>query len=572
MAEVRVDTEKRKIMIRAAGHEEMSVLLLLPSRRWLKRQQMFVVPATPANCEQLLLNQVAGRIVIDAEPLEYIQQQVHRNLGDRKFPEWYAFKTQPFPDQRNALAKTFRNDAIALFMRMGTGKSKVIIDTATALFYQQHIQAVVLICPLAVKAVWMGNKGQLADHSPCPYIIVDVDSDFDWTDIPPRQDRLVWLFVGIESFSQGKTFDRLLPYLQQYKCMAAIDESSRIKNDKAIRTERAKAIGRAAKTRLISTGTPATKNIIDLYSQFDFLDPNIIGTGDMYAFRNRYCIMGGYKKKDILGYDHVDELMSLIEPYTYRCDKPKGMPEQLWQHRDLKMADEQLEMYRKVRKGEIREVKVANVLNRMGKLQEIAGGFLREDPKEVAHPITGRIVKVQGKLVWQLPADKNPKILELHNQIEEMGDEQVVIWCKYLWEIEQVAEALSRHGPTAKMWGESTGEERIQIKDDFQEGKIRFLVANQQIGGIGHTFTASHLAYYYSNTNSLEDRLQSEDRIHRTGQDENCLYTDLLCAGTVDYTIFGSIGEKKDLDVYIREKLDAAVDKAKALAEIFGDA
>lgn len=550
----------------------MSGLLQLPSRRWLRKFGAFVVPATRMNCEQLLVQQVAGRILIDAEPLEYIQKQVTRALGDRKFPDWFVYKTQPFPDQRNAIAKTFRSDAMALFMRMGTGKSKVIIDTSTALFYMQHIQAVVMMLPLAVKAVWMGKKGELATHSPCPYIIVDVDSDFDWTDVPPRQDRLVWLFAGIESFSQGKTFDRLLPYLQNYKCLAAIDESSRIKNEKAIRTKRAKEIGAAAVTRLISTGTPATRNIVDLYAQFDFLDPNIIGAGDIFAFRNRYCIMGGYKKKEIVGYDHIDELMGLIEPYTYRCDKPKGMPEQLWAHRDIKMHPEQLEMYRKVRKGKLPEVKVANVLNRMGKLQEIAGGFLREDPKEVQHPITGRIVKQQGKIIWQLPPEKNPKIRELHDQFEEMGDESLIIWCKFRWEMDQVAAAMSKHGPTEKMNGDTPDEERIAIKDRFQARKTRILVANQQIGGIGHTFTASHLAHYYSNTNSLEDRLQSEDRIHRRGQDENCLYTDLLASGSVDYTIYGSLSAKKDLDVYIREKLDAATDTARALAELFGEA
>lgn len=571
MAEIRIDEEHNKIIARANGPDEMSVLLQLPSRRWMKKLQCFVIPATPMNCEQLVQAQTAGKILIHAEPLGYIQQRLSRGPGSRKFPDWFVYKTKPFPDQHNAINKTFRNDAIALFMRMGTGKSKVIVDTATALFYMHHIQAALLMCPLAVKAVWMGAKGELATHSASPFIMVDVDSDFDWTDVPPRQDRLVWLFCGIESFSQGKTYDRLLPYLENYKVMAAIDESSRIKNHKAIRTEKAISLGRKAVTRVIATGTPATKNLMDLYPQFDFLDPNIIGSGDLYAFRNRYAIMGGYKRKEIIGYDHVDELMGLIEPYTYRCDKPQGMPTQLWTHRNLVMHPEQAEIYRKVRKGEEQSVKVANVLNRMGKLQEIAGGFLREDPTEVQHPITGRIVKKQGRIIWELPPEKNPKIIRLHEEVEEMGDEQVVVWCKYLWEISQAKQALSKHGVTATMMGEDSGEQRIAVKDQFQDGKIRFLVANQQIGGIGHTFTAAHLAYYYSNTNSLEDRLQSEDRIHRRGQDENCLYTDLLCESSVDYTIYGSIGAKKDLDVYIREKLDAAVDVAKALAEIYGD-
>lgn len=572
MADVRIDTDKNKLIARASNPDEMSVLLRLPSRRWMKKLQCFVIPATAMNCEQLLKAQVEGKIVIHAEPLEYIQNRVNRALGSRKFPDWYVFKTQPFPDQRNAIAKTFRNDAIALFMRMGTGKSKVLVDTATALFYMQQIQAVVLMCPLAVKAVWMGAKGELATHSPSPFIMVDVDSNFDWTDAPPRQDRLMWLFVGIESLSQGKTFERLMPFLENFKTMMAIDESSRIKNHKAIRTERAIALGRKATVRAIATGTPATKNLMDLYPQFDFLDPNIIGSGDLFAFRNRYAIMGGYKRKEIIGYDHIDELMGLIEPYTYRCDKPQGMPEQLWTHRNLTMHPEQLEMYRKVRKGEMKEVKVANILNRMGKLQEIAGGFLREDPKEEQHELTGRVVKRQGKIIWQLPPEKNPKVIRLHEEAEEAGDEQMIVWCRYLWEIEQCREALAKHGTVGSMIGEDSPEKRILTKDQFQAGDLKYLVANQQIGGIGHTFTASHLAYYYSNTNSLEDRLQSEDRIHRRGQDENCLYTDLLCEGSVDYTIYGSIGAKKDLDVYIREKLDAATNLAAALAEIYGDA
>lgn len=524
------------------------------------------------NCDNLLKANKAGRIAIPQEALDYIVAAAEHHLGTRTFPEWYAFKTQPFPDQRAAIAKTFRNDSIALLMRMGTGKSKVLIDIATALFYERHIQAVILMMPGAVKAVWMGGRGELATHSPCPYVAIDVDADFDYTMVPPRQDRLFWLLVGIEAFSQGRTWDKLMPYLEHYRCMAAIDEASRIKNTKAIRTQRAIALGRKAVTRAIATGTPATKHLLDLYAPYEFLDPGIIGAGDIYAFRNRYAIMGGYKRKEIIGYDHVDELMGLIEPYTYRCDKPKGMPSQTWIHRDLEMSAEQREMYRKVRQGKMPEVKVANILNKMGKLQEITCGFLREDPHEVADPLTGRIKKVQGKIIWELAPERNPKIMRLHEEIEELGDESVVIWCKFLWQVDQVALALSEHGTVAQMVGARTPEERIQIKNDFQDKKIRFLVANQQIGGIGHTFTAAHFAYYASNTNNLEDRLQSEDRIHRAGQDENCVYTDLLCNGTVDYTIFASIGEKKDLDTYVKEKLDQAVTAADALRVLFGDA
>lgn len=569
MAGILFDKERNRLLIQSQGTGEMSVLLRTPSKKWLSKAQTFVVPVTRINCRHILEAGGAGQIKIPNEMLELLRHVAYKSKAAREFPNWYTFKLQPFPDQRAALLKCYADDAFALFMRMGTGKSKVFIDMFTAHFYEQRIQAAVLICPNTVRAVWAGPTGQLASHSPCPYKVIQVDSSFDASAVKLTSNVLTWLLVSVESLSQGKAYDRLLPFLQTYKCAVGVDESSRIKNSKAIRTKKVITLGALAAVKGIGTGTPATRNLMDVYSQYEFLDPYIIGAGDYYAFRNRYAVMGGFKRREIIGYDNVEELMSLVEPYTYRCDKPKGMPEQLWAERYVTLADEQKEMYRKLKKAEIVEVKVANILNRMGKLQEIVGGFLREDPKETVHPITGRKIKVQGKIIWTLDGDKNPKVQALHEVIEEMGDEQLIIWCKYLWEIEQAMAVVKTHGTAVKFTGEVPDSERSALVQRFQDGGHRFMVANQQVGGIGHTMTAAHFSIYYSNTNSLEDRLQSEDRIHRTGQDSNCLYTDLLADHTVDMAIRAAIKEKKDLDAYVRDMLDAA--GKKAIDQLLGD-
>jgi SWI/SNF-related matrix-associated actin-dependent regulator 1 of chromatin subfamily A len=117
---------------------------------------------------------------------------------------------------------------------------------------------------------------------------------------------------------------------------------------------------------------------------------------------------------------------------------------------------------------------------------------------------------------------------------------------------------MSDHGKVVRVTGGLTGDERIRIRDDFQEGKYDFLVGNAQSGGLGLTLTRSHTTVYYSNTQSGEDRLQSEDRTHRHGQEEPCLYIDMIARKTVDVPIFASMLEKKDLDVYVREKIRAA--------------
>jgi SNF2 family DNA or RNA helicase len=137
----------------------------------------------------------------------------------------------------------------------------------------------------------------------------------------------------------------------------------------------------------------------------------------------------------------------------------------------------------------------------------------------------------------------------------------VIVWAKFLREIDDMVHAMRERTDAARVAtivGGMTGDERIRLRDDFQDGKYDFLIGNAQSGGLGLTLTRSHFTIYYSNTQSGEDRLQSEDRTHRHGQDEPCVYVDMIAKKTVDVPIYASMLEKKDLDVYVREKIRMA--------------
>ena len=71
----------------------------------------------------------------------------------------------------------------------------------------------------------------------------------------------------------------------------AIDESTSIKTPTAKRTKSIIGLGKAAKYRRIMTGSPVTKNPLDLYTQCEFLDPYLLDFASYYAFRNRYAVM-----------------------------------------------------------------------------------------------------------------------------------------------------------------------------------------------------------------------------------------------------------------------------------------
>lgn len=577
MAEVQVDNEKRRLICSTTSREEGAVLLKLPSRRWVATRRVFIVPMIRLNMQALAEANAAGRIQLAPHVVELVARLCADRKSDRPFPNWYSFKTAPFNVQREAIAKSYKNDEFALFMKMGRGKSKTFIDIMTAHFYEKRINVVVAMMPLSVTTVWGGPKGELAIHSPIPVDIIYADAKFDASKIKIRQDRLTWIMVGVESLSQGRMPERLTPLFQNFKVGLLVDEASRIANHKAIRTQEAKRLGQLAVIRGIGTGTPAKKRLTDLYGLFDFLNPDIVGCGDFFAFRNRYCIMGGFKNKEIVGYDNVDELMRLIEPYTYSCGKDDSLPKQIFMHRDIELSEEQKDIYRKVKKAELEGVSVANTLSKVLRLQQVVGGFYSLDPKKKVNPITGKIRSEKGEEIHFLPGERNPKILDLHRMLDEHDGSPVIIWARFLKELDDLAKAMSDHGRVVQIRGGLSGEERIRIKDDFQDGKYDFLVGNAQSGGLGLTLTRSHTTVYYSNTQSGEDRLQSEDRTHRQGQTEPCVYVDMIARKTVDVPIYASMLEKKDLDVYVREKIRAAggqpTDRAvmEYLEEVMGE-
>ncbi|MEJ8598993.1 DEAD/DEAH box helicase [Riemerella anatipestifer] len=134
-------------------------------------------------------------------------------------------------------------------------------------------------------------------------------------------------FVGIESLSNSdRIYLELLNKLQKAKKpMIICDESLKIKNSNAKRTQRIFQLGKMAGYKLILNGTPLSRNLLDLWSQMEFLSPLILGMREA-EFKNTFCeytkitkIGGGARKTRewINKYHNIDYLYSLIEPYIF---------------------------------------------------------------------------------------------------------------------------------------------------------------------------------------------------------------------------------------------------------------
>lgn len=558
---------------------ENSVIADLPNRKWQRSMKHW-----RCNCLAQNVNFLMEKIVSNILPtscftthaLEKIRELHKQSVppcDNLPFPNWYPFKTKPFQHQLAALNQLWGIDRHAIFGEMGTGKTKIAIDLNCARLMIDTIDCWVVCCPNSIRDNWVD---ELSVHSP-----VDVTTLVITSLTKPKSQQLIdaafrsrqlIVIVGMESLSSsykdGSAYNTLAAIISKRLYSITVDESHYIKNPDANRSRNIEHLAKSARYCEIMTGTPIAQGILDLYQQFQTVNPNIIGIGDHFSFRNRYAQMGGYENRQVIGYKNVDELMSIIKPFVFQCTKQEvlDLPEQLYSKRVVEMTKEQSHTYKEISKGF--EVVIADllgegadvtvvadqILTQYNALQQITGGFINYD--DMGEDDYNQ--KRTRKTAWLVEPSKNPKIRELVNIVEEHYPRPLIIWAKFRNEIAAIVEVLKHHyGDTsvAEYHGGVDNDQRKTNILNFKSGNCKFFVANQLVGGTGLTINEANVVVYFSNSLKLVERIQSEARNHRIGQKHDVLYIDLLCKGTVDFDIMRAIKSKMDVANYVREQM-----------------
>ena len=462
----------------------------------------------------------------------------------------YPFKTRPYAHQREVWELSNKKDEFALFMDMGTGKSKVIIDTIAYLYDQGRIDSALIIAPKGTYQNWTRNE--IPTHMP-DHIVVKTAA---WSAAPKKEQAkdlekigfpsndLRVLVMNVEAFSTTKGTKFAEHFMRVAgSCMMVIDESTTIKNPKAKRTKNLVRIGQHAKYRRILTGEPVTRSPLDLYAQFQFLNPHLLGFSSFYTFRNRYAIMidmkaGTRSFKKIVGYQRLEELGDQIKPWSYRIKKEQclDLPPKTYQYREVELTPEQKRVYKELSDLAVsfldgKVLSVDTVLTQMLRLHQITCGHYKSDDDEII----------------QVP---NNRLAELMQVLDEAPN-KVIIWATYIQDIQAILSALKKEygdDSTVAYYGAVSQDDRNTAIDRFQkDDTCRFFVGNPQTGSMGITLTAADTVVYYSNSYNLEHRLQSEDRAHRIGQDKKVVYIDIICPGTIDSKIVKALRDKKNI-------------------------
>ena len=458
----------------------------------------------------------------------------------------YKFKTKPYAHQLTALEKSWNKENFAYFMEMGTGKTKVLIDNLAMLYDKGKGDSALIIAPKGVVKTWY--EQELPNHLPTHIenTLVLWQSNITKT----QQEKLDTLFENsgdlriliqnVEAFSTEKGFKFAESFLNSRRCLMAIDESTTIKTPTARRTKNIISLGKKARYRRILTGSPITKNPLDLYTQCEFLDPWLLDFTSYYAFRNRYAEMKtmhlrGRSIQVVSEFKNLSELSETVKQFSYRALKEDclDLPPKNFIKRYVSLTPDQKKIYEQMKKAAMavlngKVTTTMTVLTQLMRLHQITCGHFTADD--------GSIQSVESN-----------RLNELMNVLEET-EGKAIIWANYQLSVGEIIQRIIKeYGKDSYVhyYGLTPQEDRQDNIRKFQNNpECRFLIGTPQTGGYGITLTQANTVIYYSNGYDLEKRLQSEDRAHRIGQKKTVTYVDLICEDTVDEKIVKALRDK----------------------------
>jgi len=452
----------------------------------------------------------------------------------------FEFKTPPRAHQKAALAKLGPKAYGALFMEVGTGKSWTAIALAGQRWCAGQIDRLLVVAKNGVHQQWareqipahMGRAVKFKAHV------------FGRTKAADREfdellnfDGLQIFLINTEAIATPRAEEKILRFLAGGRTFMAVDESQDIKTPAAARTKAALRYAKLAKHRLIMTGTPISKNLLDLFSQFQFLHEGIVGHRYITTFKNRYC---EFKQTDygevITGHKNEDELFSKIDPYVFRITTAEAydLPPKHYVERPFILDADQIAVMEELKKNFFAEFQdnetlfVKNAASLLVRLQQVSCGFL---PKE-----DGTVREF-----------KNPRKEALRSVIEQRSG-KIIIWCRFHQDIEGLSK---EYGSRAlKYYGQTPQADRPAIIEQFMNGKSGKDLLFASAGAAGTGLNLQGLCQtniYYSNSFNALERWQSEGRTWRDGTTHSVTYFDLVARNSPDRKILANLKSKKSV-------------------------
>jgi SNF2 family DNA or RNA helicase len=448
--------------------------------------------------------------------------------------------------QLDALDMAIRNNGNAcLFMAPGLGKTRTALEIYSRLRERNGGLKLLVVCPISlIRAAWGADIEKFTDFAWAPFR--------DMGDVPDI------IIINYESLISKRIIPQIISLLNGHDFMCVLDESSRLKSNKAITTKTLLSIAHLFRHRIVLSGTPMPNSELELWGQARFVRPDVFDKS-FYAFRNRFFhlerageVMAPLQGKMVSrafmqeimrkGWRYAitpfnrEHLMYRLKPFTAWVKKEDALdlPEKITQIREVVLSQAEQAAYKTMRNQLVAEIQGQEVaaqvaLAKVMKLRQATSGFMYD---------TNSNALVSGRT----------KLNELDDAVEQLGDQPVIVFAEFHYEIEAIRAMLAaKYGEDQVVTLYSKTQDRDASITAFQQGKARYLVAHPRSAAHGLTFVNCSTMVFFSLDYSYEAQVQAMDRIHRIGQKKACLYIYLVAKGTIDENLMLVLAKKQTL-------------------------
>lgn len=383
-------------------------------------------------------------------------------------------------EQNEAIEKLRQWKVGALFMEAGTGKTRVSLELVNRI----SCDAVLWIGPLRTLENTRTEINKWGGfHVPVSY-------------------------VSVESLSlSDRIYLKTIEFLESYsKSFIIVDESLKIKNVTAKRTERILALSKFSEYRLILNGTPFSKNISDIWAQMQFLSPKIFNM-TYNQFLNTFCVITRLKRiignrtnvvDWISGYANIDYMYSLIRHYIYQCNLHLDIF-QMFQTLHYTVTPEEFVEYEHIKNTYLDEEKMTAMNNQI-------------------------FMAMTTSMQMSYCCSAN-KFLLLDDLFKRISQEHTIIFCRFV-----ISQQMCR------------------------ERYPKAMVLSYQKHALGLNLQQYNHTVYFDKIWDYALYTQSLRRTFRTGQEYDCFYYDLTANLKLDGLITRNISNKRSSLDYLKNK------------------
>lgn len=472
-----------------------------------------------------------------------------------------------FPYQLDAVEAVKDLEYAALFHEQGLGKTKIAVDLLLHWLSEQSLDTVLVITKRALVENW---RQEFEAHTHIKPRILNQDRKHNFFVLNSSARVILGHFEVVRSERQ-----RLEMFLQTRRVGVILDEAQKIKNPAAVLSMVFHHLRNGFRRRVIMTGTPIANRPEDIWSQIYFLDGGEALGESFEEFRANLSLDNELHQDVKRQKEFAEALGSVfgkLRAFSVRETKDSTgieLPDKIVRTVSTYMSPHQAKLYDTYREEARAEV--------------MRDGVLTEDDAEAVLKRLLRLVQVTSNpgLVDDDYREEPGKLFELMRLVRQATEDgsKVIVWTSFVQNANWLCEQLSEFG-SVRVHGELPIDVRNRAIDGFKnKDSISVLVATPGAAKEGLTLTVANHAIYYDRTFSLDDYLQSQDRIHRISQTRDCYIWNLICEDTIDTWVDSLLRAKRlaaqllQSDVTQEEYEGAAdYDFGRAVAEILNPA